>query len=44
MFDIEIMKSFKKPLTKIIEEGTFIINYQGEVLNSKEEWHHPKII
>ena len=43
-FDIEIVKSYKKPLTRIIEEGTFIVNYQGEVLNSKNKWHQPKII
>ena len=27
-----------------MEEGTFVINYQGEVLNSNKEWQHPKII
>ena len=43
-FDIEIVKSYKKPLTRIIEEGTFIINYQGDVLDSKNKRHQPKII
>ena len=43
-FDIEIVKAYSKPLTRIIEEGTFIVNYVGEVLNSKNEWHQPKII
>ena len=43
-FEIEIVKSYRKPLTRIIEEGTFIINHEGEVLNSKNEWHQPKII
>ena len=32
------------PLIRTIEEGTFIINFNGEVLNSKNEWHQPKII
>ena len=43
-FEILIVKSYRKPLTRIIEEGTFIINHEGEVLNSKIEWHQPKII
>ena len=43
-FDIEIVKSYRKPLTRTIEEGTFIVNFNGEVLNSKNEWHQPKII
>ena len=43
-FDIFIMKAYQKPLTRNIEEGTFIVNYQGEILNSKNEWHQPKII
>ena len=30
-FDILIIKSYKKPMTRNIEEGTFIINYQGEI-------------
>ena len=43
-FEISIMKAYKKPLTRNIEEGTFIVNYNGEILNSKNEWHQPKII
>ena len=31
-------------MTRNIEEGTFIVNYEGEILNSKNEWHQPKII
>ena len=31
-------------MTRNIEEGTFIINYHGEILNSKNEWHKPNII
>ena len=43
-FEIFIEKAYKKPITRIIEEGVFIINYEGEILNSKTEWHQPKII
>ena len=43
-FDILIVKAYQKPITRIIEEGVFIINYEGEILNSKTEWHQPKII
>ena len=35
-FEISIIKAYKKPLTRNIEEGTFIINYNGEILNSKK--------
>ena len=34
-FDIIIIKSYKKPIQRYKEEGTFIINYKGEILNSK---------
>ena len=27
-----------------MEEGTFVLNHEGEVLNSKNEWRQPKII
>ena len=27
-----------------MEEGTYIANHKGEVLNSKSEWHQAKII
>ena len=42
--EIFIKKAYKKPLTRNREEGTFIVNYEGEILNSKNEWHQPKII
>ena len=38
------MKAYQKPLTRNIEEGTFIVNYQGEILDSKNKWHQTKII
>ena len=28
----------------LVEEGTFISNHKGELLNSKSEWHQAKII
>ena len=43
-FEIFIVKAYRKPLTRNIEEGTFIVNYEGEILNSKNEWNQPKII
>ena len=39
-----IVKAYKKVLNKSIEEGTFMINHDGEVLNSKTEWNQPRII
>ena len=27
-----------------VEEGTYIANHKGELLNSKSEWHQPKLI
>ena len=41
-FDTLIIKSDKKPVTRNIEEGPFIINYQVKILNSKKECHQPK--
>ena len=38
------MKAYQKPFTRCIEEGTFIVNQEGELLNSKNEWHQPKLI
>ena len=43
-FDIVILKAYKKPFTKCVEEGTYIASHKGEVLNSKSEWHQAKII
>ena len=44
MFEIIILKAYKKPFTRNAEEGTFIANHKGEILNSKSEWHQPSII
>ena len=43
-FDITILKAYRKPFTKSVEEGTFIANHNGNLLNSKSEWHQAKII
>ena len=32
-FDIEILKAYKKPFTKYVEEHTNIASHKGEVLN-----------
>jgi hypothetical protein len=32
-FGIFIVKAYHKPITRNIEEGVFIINYEGEILN-----------
>ena len=31
-------------LNRSIEEGTFMVNHRGEVLNSKTEWNQPRLI
>ena len=43
-FDVEIIKSYQKVFTRVVEEGTFMVNHDGEILNSKSEWHQPKIL
>ena len=39
LFDIKILKAYKKPFTRNAEEDTYIANHNGELLNSKCEWH-----
>ena len=41
---MEIVKAYNKPMSRQTEEGTFMINIKGELLNSKTEWHQPKLI
>ena len=43
-FLVEIVKAYSKPITRQTEEGTFMVNIEGNLLNSKTEWHQPKII
>ena len=32
-FEVQILKAYKKPFTRLIEEGTFITSHKGELLN-----------
>ena len=43
-FVIQILKAYKKPFTRLVEEGTYITSHEGELLNSKNEWHQAKIV
>ena len=43
-FEVQILKAYKKPFTRLIEEGTFITSHRGELLNSKSEWHQAKVV
>ena len=43
-FEITILKAYRKPLTRLVEEGTFISSHKGELLNSKNEWHQAKLV
>ena len=43
-FEVQILKAFRKPFTRLVEEGTLISNHEGELLNSKNEWHQAKIV
>ena len=40
------MLSFKQlfKYTRLVEEGTFIASHNGELLNSKSEWHQAKVV
>ena len=41
---VKALKSYQKVFTRVVEEGTFMVKRNGEILNSKSEWHQPKII
>ena len=43
-FEIIILKSYKRSPTKCVEEWTLIAIHQGEVVNSKSEWHQAKVV
>ena len=36
-FTVEIVKAYNKPMSKQTEEGTFMINIKGELLNKKKQ-------
>ena len=33
LFEIKVLKAYKKPFTRNVEEGTFIANHNGIILN-----------
>ena len=41
---VNIVKVYTKVHNRNIEDGTFMINHAGEVINSKTEWNQPRII
>ena len=45
-FEVIICKSYKKALSRCVEEGTFIVSLEGEELYSKEKnkWNHPHLL
>ena len=43
-FEIVILKAYKKVFNKCVEEGTYISNHAGEIMNSKSEWHQAKVV
>ena len=43
-YEVEILKAYRKAFTRCVEEGTYISSHQGEILNSKSEWHQAKVI
>ena len=38
-FEVQILKAYKKPFTRLVEEDTFITSH-----NSKSEWHQAKVV
>ena len=43
-FEVKIVKAYKKLIRRQTEEGTFMVIVKGKLLNSKTEWHQPKIV
>ena len=43
-FKVNILKAYQKVLTRLVDEGTNLNSHNGPILNSKTEWHQPKII
>ena len=44
LFVMKILEAYMKPFTRNAKEGTYIANHNGEVLNSKSEWHQTRIV
>ena len=43
-FEVNILKAYQKVLTRLVDEGTNLNSHNGPILNSKTEWHQPKLI
>ena len=43
-FEVQILKAYQKPFTRLVVEGTYITSHKGELLNSKSEWHQAKVV
>ena len=43
-FEMKVVKSFRDPLSRQVTEAILIKNHQGELLNSKSEFHQPSLI
>ena len=41
---VNVLKAYQNILTRLVDEGTSLKRYRGPILNSKSEWHQPKII
>ena len=41
---MKVVRAYSKVLTRCVDEGTFIAEHKGELLNSKSEWRQPSII
>ena len=39
-----ILKAYKKPFKRLVEERTFPTIHGGELLNMKSEWHQAKVV
>ena len=43
-FEVNILKAYQKVLPRLVDKGTNLSAHNGPILNSKTEWHQPKII
>ena len=43
-FEVNILKAYQKVLQRLVDEGTNLSAHNGQILNSKAEWHQRKII
>ena len=43
-FDFHILKVFKYPLDREVDEGVRMVMHKGRLINSKTEWFSPSIV